>query len=218
MPNRSSATPTTTRSASPATCATSTGPSTTASAPHATVAAPAPASAALVRRVSATASTIAIASKSSSATASAAPTAVSTKVTRASMEGAGGLSVHRTAEALHPASTRPIIASLASPALRAFAPAAALMARLTYARKFVLIGLVLLAPAALALHAYWSQQGGQIAFSAKERVGVVELRPANELVVRLVAARSLAVRAATGDGAAAVAVPAAAASLRSHHS
>ena len=54
------------------------------------------------------------------------------------------------------------------------------MARLTYARKFVLIGIVLLAPAAIALHAYWSQQGGQIAFSAKERVGVVELRPAND--------------------------------------
>jgi len=58
---------------------------------------------------------------------------------------------------------------------RAFAPADALMARLTYARKFVLIGIVLLAPAAIALHAYWSQQGGQIAFSAKERVGVALL-------------------------------------------
>jgi methyl-accepting chemotaxis protein len=97
---------------------------------------------------------------------------------------------------------------------RAFAPAAALMARLTYARKFVLIGVVLLAPAAIALHAYWSQQGGQIAFSAKERVGVVELRPANDLVVRLVAARGLAVRAVTGDRAAAGALPAAVARVR----
>jgi methyl-accepting chemotaxis protein len=104
---------------------------------------------------------------------------------------------------------------MASRALhRPFAPAAALMARLTYARKFVLIGLVLLAPAALALHAYWSQQGAQIAFSAKERVGVVELRPANALVVRLVEARSLAVRAATGDRVAAAALPGARAKVR----
>jgi len=52
-----------------------------------------------------------------------------------------------------------------------FRPASLLMARLTYARKFALIGLVLLIPAVLALHAYWTQQGSQIAFSAKERVG-----------------------------------------------
>src|SRR4051812_6455559 len=71
------------------------------------------------------------------------------------------------------------------------------MARLTYARKFALIGLVLLVPAVLALHAYWTQQGSQIAFSAKERVGMVYLEPANELVVRLVQARSAAVRGET---------------------
>jgi methyl-accepting chemotaxis protein len=68
------------------------------------------------------------------------------------------------------------------------------MARLTYARKFALIGLVLLVPAVLALRAYWTQQGAQIAFSAKERVGMVYLQPANELVVRLVETRSAAVR------------------------
>src|SRR4051794_35304060 len=68
------------------------------------------------------------------------------------------------------------------------------MARLTYARKFALIGLVLLVPAVLALHAYWTQQGSQIAFSAKERVGMVYLKPANELVVKLVEARGAAVR------------------------
>jgi|tagenome__1003787_1003787.scaffolds.fasta_scaffold20980281_4 methyl-accepting chemotaxis protein len=109
----------------------------------------------------------------------------------------------------------PITAAMtASAVLRPFSPAAALMARLTYARKFVLIGVVLLAPAAFALHAYWTQQGGQIAFSAKERVGIVELRPANALVVDLVGARSLAVRAATGDRAAAAALPAAVAKVR----
>ena len=40
---------------------------------------------------------------------------------------------------------------LASALHRLFAPAAALMARLTYARKFALIGIVLLGPAAIAL-------------------------------------------------------------------
>src|SRR3954453_19469151 len=121
----------------------------------------------------------------------------------------------------------PITAAMtASAVLRPFSPAAALMARLTYARKFVLIGVVLLAPAAFALHAYWTQQGGQIASSAKERVGIVELRPANALVVDLVGARSLAVRAATaeprtppspappGARAAAAALPAAVAKVR----
>ena len=64
------------------------------------------------------------------------------------------------------------------------APASALMSRLTYAGKFTLIGLVLLIPGALALRAYWTQQGAQIAFSAKERVGMVYLEPANQLAVR----------------------------------
>jgi methyl-accepting chemotaxis protein len=79
------------------------------------------------------------------------------------------------------------------------APASALMSRLPYAGKFALIGLVLLVPGGLALRAYWSQAGTQIAFSAKERVGMVYLKPANELVVTLVDTRSLAVRAASGD-------------------
>ncbi len=73
------------------------------------------------------------------------------------------------------------------------APARALMSRLSYAWKFALIGLVLLIPGALALHAYWAQQGAQIAFSAKERVGMVYLEPAQKLVVALVDARSAAV-------------------------
>src|SRR5262245_53510050 len=70
--------------------------------------------------------------------------------------------------------------------MRVLAPAAGLMARLTYARKFALIGLILVVPSLIALHAYWAQQSGQIAFSAKERVGVRELGPANTLLARLV--------------------------------
>ena len=90
---------------------------------------------------------------------------------------------------------------------RLLSPATALMGRLTYARKFVLIGLVLLVPAGVALKAYWDQQGVQIAFSAKERVGDAYLEPARDLVTRVVEARGLAVRAAAGDSRAASALP-----------
>jgi methyl-accepting chemotaxis protein len=100
------------------------------------------------------------------------------------------------------------------PVRQCFAPAVALMGRLSYARKFLLIGTVLLMPAAVALHAYWAEQGGQIDFSAKERVGVVYLTPANELVVSVVRARSLAVRSAAGDRAATSALPAATRNVR----
>ena len=57
--------------------------------------------------------------------------------------------------------------------MTAFRPAAALMSRLTYARKFALIGLILVAPTLIALHGYWSQQSGQIAFSAKDMGGAM---------------------------------------------
>src|SRR3954451_20469367 len=89
----------------------------------------------------------------------------------------------------------------------AFSPATALMGRLRYARKFALIGLVLLVPAGVALRAYWTQQGAQIAFSAKESVGLDYLEPANGLLVRLAVAQDLAVRAAAGDRAANAELP-----------
>src|SRR3954447_15875179 len=91
---------------------------------------------------------------------------------------------------------------------------AALMARLTYARKFALLGLVLLAPAAFALHAYWSVQGDTLAFADSERIGVRYLAPANELALSVVAARGVAVRASTGDRAAKAALPEALASVK----
>ncbi|MDA0136887.1 methyl-accepting chemotaxis protein [Solirubrobacter deserti] len=75
-----------------------------------------------------------------------------------------------------------------------FNASAALMARLTYARKFLLLGLVLLAPAVYALHAYWQTQGETIAFAESERAGVAFVAPANDLVLAVVAARSAAVR------------------------
>src|SRR4051794_13533888 len=93
-------------------------------------------------------------------------------------------------------------------------PLVALMGRLTYARKFLLVGLVLLAPAAFALHAYWASQGATIEFARAERAGVRYVVPANRLVVKLTAARSVAVRAAAGDASAAAALPDATAQVR----
>ena len=89
--------------------------------------------------------------------------------------------------------------------------AAALMSRLTYAQKFLLLGLVLLAPAGFALHAYW-RQGETLAFADSERAGVRFVAPANELAVQVAAARGAAVRAARRRGSRA-ALPAAAAAV-----
>jgi len=91
---------------------------------------------------------------------------------------------------------------------------AALMSRLTYARKFLLLGLVLLAPAVFALHAYWTTQGATISFADSERAGVRYVVPANELVIKVTAARSVAVRAASGDADAVAALPAAVEDVR----
>src|SRR5699024_8065023 len=91
---------------------------------------------------------------------------------------------------------------------------AALMSRLTYARKFALLGLVLLAPAAFALHAYWSVQGDTLAFANSERVGVRYLAPANDLALRVIAARGVAVRASVGDAPARAALPQSIAAVR----
>src|SRR4051794_28406335 len=76
--------------------------------------------------------------------------------------------------------------------------AAALMSRLTYLQKFLLLGLVLLAPAAFALHAYWGVQGDTLAFAQSERAGVRSPPPENEPAVRVVAAPSPPVPAAPG--------------------
>ena len=84
----------------------------------------------------------------------------------------------------------------------AFAPAARLMGRFKYAQKFVLIAIALLIPLAYVGYAYAKEQSSKIGFSSKERVGVVYAAPANELLARLAAGRTLAVEAAAGDRAA----------------
>src|SRR5215211_5187693 len=93
-------------------------------------------------------------------------------------------------------------------------PAIALLDRLGLARKLVVIALVLIAPALFATWQFRSQQNAQIAFSAKERVGVRELVPAGRLLADLARARGLAVRTAAGDPRAADDLPAALAGVK----
>jgi len=51
------------------------------------------------------------------------------------------------------------------------------MGRLRYAQKFLLIGVVLIAPLGFVVKSYLDVQSRDRAFAAKERVGVVYLRP-----------------------------------------
>ena len=92
--------------------------------------------------------------------------------------------------------------------IQLFAPAVALMGRLRFAQKFALIALVFLAALAFTGRAYLRSQDGQIAFSAKERVGLRVVAPTGTLLGRLAALRTTAVRAASGDASAADALPA----------
>src|SRR5512134_378501 len=78
-----------------------------------------------------------------------------------------------------------------------FAPAVRLLAHLRFAHKFALIGLVLVVAVAVVGRAYVQTQNAQIAFSAKERVGIRVIDPAGELLGRLALTRAAAVR---GDG------------------
>ena len=70
-----------------------------------------------------------------------------------------------------------------------FGPAAALIGRLRYAQKFVVVGLVLLIPLGFVATAYVGLQRDQIAFSAKERNGVAYMAPLVELTARVAQGR-----------------------------
>jgi diguanylate cyclase (GGDEF)-like protein len=83
--------------------------------------------------------------------------------------------------------------TLGGPSLLVFRPAAALVGRLRYAQKFVVVGLVLLVPLGYVAKAYVDLQRSQIAFSAKERVGIEFMSPLIELTGDVVRARHLAV-------------------------
>src|SRR4051794_27601651 len=75
-----------------------------------------------------------------------------------------------------------------------FAPAANLLSRLRFAHKFALIGLVLVVAVGVVGRAYLQVQHTQIAFSAKERVGIRVIDPAGDLLGSLAAFRAAAVR------------------------
>jgi methyl-accepting chemotaxis protein len=92
-------------------------------------------------------------------------------------------------------------------------PAIAVLNRLRLAHKLVVIALVLIAPALYGTWQFRSQQNAQIAFSAKERVGIDEIVPAQRLLADLATAQSLAVRAAGHDTEATPTLPAARAAV-----
>src|SRR3954451_14907747 len=64
----------------------------------------------------------------------------------------------------------------------AFTPALRLLARLRFAHKFALIGLVLVVAVGVVGRAYLQVQHTQIAFSAKERVGIKVIEPAGQVL------------------------------------
>ncbi|GGK33865.1 chemotaxis protein [Pilimelia terevasa] len=82
-----------------------------------------------------------------------------------------------------------------------FAPAAALLGRLRYAQKAMVVAAVLFLPLAFVTLGYVNIQRGQVAFSALEREGIAYLRPLQELGARAVDARHRAVTGAAPAGA-----------------
>jgi diguanylate cyclase (GGDEF)-like protein len=80
-----------------------------------------------------------------------------------------------------------------------FRPAAALIGRLRYAQKFVVVGLVLLVPLGFVVTAYVDLQRDQIAFSAKERSGVSAMAPLVELTARTAQGRHIMVAEGGGE-------------------
>jgi methyl-accepting chemotaxis protein len=82
---------------------------------------------------------------------------------------------------------------------RILGPADRLISRLWYPQKFVLIGLVLILPLGWVVKSYVGVQSTNTAFAAKERVGVVYLRPVTALLAAVVQARTAAVDVAAGQ-------------------
>ena len=77
-----------------------------------------------------------------------------------------------------------------------FSPAKALLGRLRYAYKIILVTVVLLLPLGFVTWGYVGIQADQVAFSAKERIGVEYLRPLLTLSAATTRARHLAVSGA----------------------
>lgn len=70
-----------------------------------------------------------------------------------------------------------------------FGPATALVGRLRYAQKFVVVGLVLMVPLGFVAQAYVNLQQSQIELSKRERTGVAFMLPLVELTALVAEAR-----------------------------
>ena len=79
---------------------------------------------------------------------------------------------------------------------RALQPAIALMSRLRYAQKFLLIGLVMIVPLAWVVKSYLGVQSNGTSFANAEQAGVVYLNPTTDLLRSVVRARAVAVQVA----------------------
>ena len=77
-----------------------------------------------------------------------------------------------------------------------FSPAKALLGRLRYAYKIIVVTVVLLLPLGFVTWGYVGIQRDQVAFSARERVGVEYLRPLLSVTAATVRARHLAISGA----------------------
>ncbi|MBC7644734.1 MAG: HAMP domain-containing protein, partial [Thermoleophilia bacterium] len=86
--------------------------------------------------------------------------------------------------------------SLARQVSRVTNPAQFIMDRLSFAGKFLLLALIMLAPLVFVGYRYLGVQNAQYDFSAKEEVGIKYILPMSELLNDLVSARSAAVQAA----------------------
>ncbi len=75
----------------------------------------------------------------------------------------------------------------------ALEPAVALFARLRFAHKFAVVGLVLLAPLVWVTLSYSRLEAASVDFSAKERDGITTLTPVLDLTAKVVDARHQAV-------------------------
>jgi methyl-accepting chemotaxis protein len=89
-----------------------------------------------------------------------------------------------------------VFAQFAKVVQRGLVPAVRLMGRLRYSQKFLLIGVVMIIPLAWVVKSYLGVQSQGTAFAAKERVGVVYLKPTTDLLSQVVSARALAVQVA----------------------
>jgi methyl-accepting chemotaxis protein len=81
-----------------------------------------------------------------------------------------------------------------------FAPAIFLMDRLRYARKFILIGVLMIIPLGVVLYLQYTSNTAQHDFNAKESAGVAYIGPARDLLFAAERHRTLQAAILAGDG------------------